>query len=107
MGISGHILGPRKLRRLQRETGLPFDRAYNRNGVGAARIVDDAGCHHYWIDFRDYRVEPIDRPTHWSSCPTDPRLRQPPTPCQHVVLAHRPGGWVCLGCGVQIEVPND
>jgi hypothetical protein len=93
MGISGHILGPRKLRRLQRETGLPFDRAYNRNGVG--------------IDFRDYRVEPIDRPTHWSSCPTDPRLRQPPTPCQHVVLAHRPGGWVCMGCGVQIEVPND
>lgn len=69
MGISGHILGERKLRALQRWSGIPFDRAYNRNGAGGARVVWHGICRHYWVDFREKRIELDPRPTHWFSCP--------------------------------------
>lgn len=68
MGISGHILGPRKLRKLVRETGMPFDRAYRRNNYGGGRVAYDGTCLHYEIDFTTMSVMPIINPTHWSSC---------------------------------------
>lgn len=69
MGISGHILGERKLRRVNRETGMEFDRAFNRNGRGIGRLVEDGICYHYFIDFSTWETERILQPTHWSSCP--------------------------------------
>lgn len=70
MGISGHMLGPRKLRRLERETGIPFERAYNRNGKGAARVLaEDGTCLGHWvIDFRSMEVSQDPHPWHWFSC---------------------------------------
>lgn len=76
MGISGHILGERKLRKLNRETGMDFDRAYNRNGQGEARMIDERGdCLHFWVDFRTMEVELLEFPMHWTSCPAPSPLR--------------------------------
>jgi len=71
MGIGGHMLGARKLRQLNRMIpGYDFDRAYNRNGQGGARVIDEHGeCLHYWVDFRTWEVELEERPIHWTSCP--------------------------------------
>lgn len=69
MGISGHILGDRKLRQTNRMTGMAFDRAYNRNGHGVGRLIEDGECKHYFIDFRTWETELILEPTHWASCP--------------------------------------
>lgn len=77
MGISGHILGERKLRRLIRETGLPFERAYNRNGVGQGRIIVGDRCRHYWIDFEGWATREIQEPQHWTSCPPRGVIRIP------------------------------
>jgi hypothetical protein len=68
MGIGGHMLGERKLRRLNRETGMVFDRAYNRNGTGVARIKDETGCRHFFVSFQTWEFEEIPEPTHWWSC---------------------------------------
>lgn len=69
MGIGGHMLGPRKLRKLNRETGMEFDRAFNRDGVGGARLLDENGeCRHYWINFRTMEIELVLNASHWSSC---------------------------------------
>lgn len=69
MGISGHILGARKLSKLNRETGIQFDRAFNRNGLGAGRVVSEGECiAHYSIDFRNLVVELEAEPQHWWSC---------------------------------------
>lgn len=69
MGISGHILGENKLRRLRRETGIDFDRAFNRNGSGGGRVVSGGECiAHYSIDFRTFAVERNAEPQHWWSC---------------------------------------
>jgi hypothetical protein len=69
VGISGHILGDRKLRQVNRNTGMHFDRAYNRNGIGVGRLQEDGQCVHYFIDFHTWEVEKILEPTHWTSCP--------------------------------------
>ena len=70
MGISGHILGPRKLRRLRAWSGIDFDRAWNRNGYGEARLINEHGkCSHFRVDFQEHRIEEIDLPIHWLSCP--------------------------------------
>lgn len=74
MGIGGHILGERKLRILVSETGLPFDRAYNRNGAGEGRIIVGDRCRHYRINFATWGTREIADPTHWTSCP--PRQEQ-------------------------------
>ena len=68
MGIAGHMLGERKLRRLVAWSGIPFDRAFNRNGEGVARLVVDGRCVHFFVDYRAQTVERITSPTHWSSC---------------------------------------
>jgi len=69
MGIGGHILGARKLRQLQRLTGLPFDRAYRYHDSGGARLIDDDGkCQHYAVDFRTGEACRLEDPVHWSSC---------------------------------------
>ena len=70
MGISGHILGDRKLRQLQRLTGLPFDRAYRYHDFGAGRLIDaDGKCRHYNVNFRTGETELEEDPIHWQSCP--------------------------------------
>ena len=69
MGIAGHILGERKLRALQRWSGIDFDRAYNRNGSGGARVIENGECRHYWVDFRAQTVEADPWAFHWYSCP--------------------------------------
>lgn len=69
MGIAGHILGEKKMRKLNRETGMNFDRAFNRNGQGVGRVLFGATDTHYAIDFTTYEIAYIDDPTHWTSCP--------------------------------------
>ena len=71
MGIGGHILGPRKLRELNRMIpGFDFDRAYNRNGVGGARMIDERGeCIHFAVNYKTWETDMIEFPTHWASCP--------------------------------------
>lgn len=71
MGMGGHMLGDRKLHRLQRLTGLPLVRAVHRNGACAGICFDPSGqCHHFEIDFKtgEHHEETVDY--HWSSCGT-------------------------------------
>lgn len=68
MGIGGHMLGPRKLRRLKALTGLDVARAYRR-GRYAEGVVWSGDQHtHYAIDWESGEVEPLDTPLHWWSC---------------------------------------
>ena len=71
MGISGHMLGDRALRRLVRKTGLPLDRAYIRGHESEGRVIIDGKCHHYDInpDTGEYREIDPSVSGHWSSCP--------------------------------------
>lgn len=69
MGIGGHILGERKLRQLQRKTGVPFDRAYRRNHYCEARLVNGSVCVHFTVDWQTGEVWEITQPIHWTSCP--------------------------------------
>ena len=71
MGIGGHMLGEKKLRRLSRLTGLALDRAYRRGRAAEGRVIEDGRCVHYSIDpvtgehKRRSEGEPL---LHWSSC---------------------------------------
>ena len=69
MGIGGHMLGPRKLRRLRNLTGLNLRRAYIR-GRGCEGVVGEMGPGHihYRIDPKVGDYEPIANPMHWGSC---------------------------------------
>jgi hypothetical protein len=69
MGISGHMLGERKLRRLSERTGLPLDRALHRGHACEGRTVTDGVCTHYDIDWDSGAHRLIEEPLHWSSCP--------------------------------------
>ncbi len=80
MGIGGHMLGVKKLRRLSALTGLDLRRAYIR-GSTAAGVVWTGDDHlHYLINPKtgEHRVE--SNPMHWGSCsnggydPGTPRL---------------------------------
>lgn len=70
MGIGGHILGPRKLRRLAVLTGLPLDRAYIRNHHSEGVVWTTTGCQHYRIDTDtgEYTEIPQEEIAHWTSC---------------------------------------
>ncbi len=72
MGISGHMLGPRKLRRLQRACGLPLFRAYIRNHYCEGVVQQDefSTCRHFEIDPVTGAYREIEYPIHWASCPT-------------------------------------
>lgn len=73
MGISGHILGDRKLRQLNAHfPGYTFNRAYNRNGQGEARMFVNGECIHFWVNFHTWEIERVHPPRHWSSCPRVP-----------------------------------
>lgn len=73
MGVGGHMLGPKKLRRLARLTGLPLERAYIRNGDAQGRTIEDGHCVHWAIDPYSGAYERISSPrTHWTSCPREP-----------------------------------
>jgi hypothetical protein len=72
MGLSGHILGDVKLRRLTRITGVLFDRAYNRNGFGEGRVIEGEECVHYAINFDTFEVIRIEDARHWYSCTKRP-----------------------------------
>lgn len=90
MGISGHMLGPRKLRRLNRLTGLNLDRAYIRNRYAEGRAVVNGECVHYAIDpatGESEAIEADDTPvrTCWSSC--DERLPGYTPPVASPVIA--------------------
>ena len=69
MGIGGHILGEKKLRRLSRLSGLDLDRAYIRGHASEGRVIRDGGCVHYAIDPSTGEHERINQPMHWTSCP--------------------------------------
>lgn len=71
MGIGGHILGERKLRRLREITGLNLDRAYIRNKDAEGRVIEDGRCRHYKIDLDSGQSIEIDPVIHWSSCPRE------------------------------------
>lgn len=68
MGISGHILGPKKLRKLSGLTGLPLSRAYIRGNESEGVIWVEEGCQHYDIDWRTGDYTLITSPSHWGSC---------------------------------------
>lgn len=79
MGIGGHMLGPVKLRRLSRLTGLPLDRACIRGQVCVGVVWTGPGaCEdvHYAIDKRTGAYTEITDPDHWSTCWTH-QLPQP------------------------------
>lgn len=66
MGISGHILGERKLRALNREfPGYNFDRAFRYHGPTYARGEGDV---HYICNHVTGEVIPTPDAAHWSSC---------------------------------------
>jgi len=79
MGISGHMLGPKKLRALSARSGLLLARA-TRRGFDCEGVVRDGDtCHHYAIDYRTGRHQLIPDPWSWSSCPAgcDGAARKP------------------------------
>lgn len=70
MGIGGHILGDRKLRRLRERSDLNLDRAYIRGQECEGRVIQpDGTCEHFTIDPETGASERIDAPMHWVSCP--------------------------------------
>lgn len=69
MGISGHILGARNLRRLNAELGTDFDRAYRLHHQGGGRRVNEQGqCEHYDFNLVTKEVTRDINPMHWTSC---------------------------------------
>jgi hypothetical protein len=74
MGIAGHILGPKKLRALNRLTGRSLSRAYRRNWYAEGVEWSPAGTHvHVAIDPLTGICHEIANPMHWSSCDQAPR----------------------------------
>jgi hypothetical protein len=71
MGIGGHILGEKKLRRLREISGLDLDRAYIRNKDAEGRVIMDGKCIHYKIDPDSGQSIQIDAGIHWTSCPKE------------------------------------
>lgn len=69
MGIGGHILGPRKLRKLAAPTGLPLDRAYIRNGYSEGVVWTADGCEHYRIDPKSGEHQRIGNPAQLDELP--------------------------------------
>jgi hypothetical protein len=68
MGIGGHMLGPRRLRRLSALTGLDLRRAYIRGSQSEGTVWDGDDHTHYAINPRTGEHKPIEDPFHWSSC---------------------------------------
>lgn len=69
MGISGHILGDRKLRALNREfPGYNFDRAFRYHGPTTARALVDGKCVHYTCNHVLGTVTVNEDASCWSSC---------------------------------------
>ena len=68
MGMGGHILGPKKLRKLNANTGLGADRAYRRGGYCEARVRVPGGCEHYEVDWVSWEARLVEAPFHWASC---------------------------------------
>lgn len=68
MGISGHMLSEKSLRRVNRRTGMNFDRAYIRGKYGEGRRIEDGECAHYCFSTKTWACEPVERGLHWSSC---------------------------------------
>jgi hypothetical protein len=75
VGIGGHIVGERKLRRLVAKTGLPLNRAYIVSShYGQGVVWTETGCRHYSFDPKSGDIlEEIHTPTHWTTC--DPKER--------------------------------
>lgn len=80
MGISGHMLGERKLRRLRRLTGLDIDRAFHRGHDCVGRVITDGVCRHYSIDWDTGEYTLIILPMHWTSCPRRDTEQARPAP---------------------------
>jgi len=70
VGIGGHMLGEKKLRRLSEVSGLSLDRAYRRGRECEGRVVAGGRCIHYEIDW-DTGENKVITTTHWSSCPKE------------------------------------
>jgi hypothetical protein len=69
MGISGHILGDRKLRTLSERAGLDLARAYRRGAYCEAVVRDGDTCHHYEIDYWTGEAVLLTGDVAWASCP--------------------------------------
>lgn len=71
--VSAQIVGDRKRRRAERETGLTIDRLLRlSNRSWEARVVEEGGHRHRWIDPLTWEHGPSTDAC-WSSCDT-PRL---------------------------------
>lgn len=73
--FNGHILGPKKLRRLNAATGMNFDKASRPvTGWYVARTVHDGHCHHYEINYWTGAItEETGQVMHWTTCPKGSR----------------------------------
>lgn len=83
MGIAGHMLGDKALRRLNLRTGMHFDRAFIRGHECEGRYVlrSTIGgdvCVHCQVDLDTYLIKALTFSHHWSSCYRNGRL-PPPT----------------------------
>lgn len=73
MGIGGHMLGSKKLKRLRDISGLTnIDRAYTRGNYTEARVLMGSRHFHVRVDKTTGEWFPIEGDvTHWTSCPND------------------------------------
>ena len=65
------MLSDKSLRRLNRDFGTNFDRAYRRNQEGEGRQIVDGVCVHSRLDFHSGAVVRLSEEqvgAHWSSC---------------------------------------
>lgn len=69
MGIGGHMLGPTKLARLRRVSGLNLDRAFRRGRQCEGRVIWGDWCLHYEIDWATGEHRRFNPTNHWVSCP--------------------------------------
>lgn len=73
MGLGSHAVNDRNLRRLQRLTGLPLNRAFIRNHYCHGVVWNhDGTCTHYDIDKTTGEHEPVNDGSHFTSCPPRP-----------------------------------
>lgn len=71
MGIGGHMLGEKSLRRLNRLTGLDLDRAYIRGNHSEGVAYTGTTCVHYEINPKTGAWIVESDPIHWASCPKE------------------------------------
>ena len=67
--MSAQLIGPRKHRLVERETGIKFDRILRfSNRIWEGRALTDNGHDHILIDTQDWSTRPDPDAHHWTTC---------------------------------------